>query len=92
MTKRILLSLCLALGYSVGIVSAHAQTGQSRRQPKYNVLFIAVDDLRPELGAYGNRIVKTPNIDRLAAWGVRFDAAYVKKENIGERKSDSSSG
>jgi iduronate 2-sulfatase len=36
-----------------------------------NVLFIAVDDLRPELGCYGNKIVKTPNIDRIAARRVR---------------------
>src|SRR5216110_3213438 len=40
---------------------------------KYNVLFIISDDLRPELGAYGNKIIKTPNVDALAARGTRFD-------------------
>ena len=41
-----------------------------------NVLFIAVDDLRPDIGCYGVRHAKTPNIDRLAARGIVFDHAY----------------
>lgn len=46
--------------------------------PKYNVLFVISDDLRPALGAYDNKVVKTPNIDALAARGTRFDHAYAQ--------------
>lgn len=47
-----------------------------------NVLFIAVDDLRPELGIYGSRAL-TPNIDRLGAAGLRFDRAYTSQAVCG---------
>jgi iduronate 2-sulfatase len=43
-----------------------------------NVLLLFVDDLRPELGCYGNAHVKTPNVDALAKAGVRFERAYCQ--------------
>ena len=50
----------------------------SNKRPldKPNVLFIAVDDLRPEIGAYGATHIKSPNIDRLSAEGLTFNRAY----------------
>lgn len=46
--------------------------------PKPNVLFIAVDDLRPELACYGAAHMKTPNLDRLAREGMLFERAYCQ--------------
>ena len=46
---------------------------------KPNVLFLIVDDLRPELGCYGQDYIKSPNIDRLAGKGMVFNRAYVQQ-------------
>lgn len=47
-------------------------------QPPPNLLFIAIDDLRPALGCYGDPIAITPNIDRLASQGTLFNRAYCQ--------------
>ena len=46
---------------------------------KPNILFISVDDLRPELKCYGAEHMVTPNLDRLASQGLRFDRAYCQQ-------------
>jgi arylsulfatase A-like enzyme len=46
--------------------------------PRYNLLLIMADDLRPAMGCYGDKQAKTPHLDRLAARGVLFDRAYVQ--------------
>src|ERR1041385_6065107 len=45
---------------------------------RLNVLFLISDDLRCELGCYGSKLARTPNIDQLATNGVRFDRAYCQ--------------
>lgn len=47
-----------------------------------NVLMVIVDDLRPALGCYGDTKAITPNMDRLAAQGIRFTHAYAQVERF----------
>jgi arylsulfatase A-like enzyme len=63
------------LGAGLALPGLRAATAGRR----YNVLFIAVDDLKPNLGCYGNRLAISPNIDGLAARGLTFTRAYCQQ-------------
>jgi len=69
-------------------VAAQNRTANGRP----NVLFIAVDDLRPELGCYGTEGIVSPNIDRLAAGGLLFRRAYVQQAVCGPSRASFFSG
>ena len=53
----------------------------------WNVLFVAVDDLRPELGCYGSRVIRTPNLDRLASRSLVFQGAYCQAAVCGASRA-----
>ena len=57
-----------------------------------NVLLIVIDDLRPQLGAYGLEEMHTPHIDRLASEGVLFTRAYAQQAICGPTRNSFMSG
>ena len=74
MYRRFLLNLPFAVLLQLCIAGSCATA-----QDKPNVLLLLVDDLKPNIGAYGDRFAHTPNIDKLASSGMRFDLAYCNQ-------------
>jgi arylsulfatase A-like enzyme len=64
----------------------------TRAENRPNILFVAIDDLRPELGCYGADHIKSPNIDALAEQGVLFKRAYCQGPVCGPSRSSLLSG
>lgn len=69
-----------------------SMTNLAAQENKMNVLFIAVDDLKPILGCYGDKLVKTPNIDRLAARGTVFLQNYCQQAVCGPTRASIMTG
>lgn len=61
-------------------------------QEKPNVLFIAVDDLRPELGSFGQSHIKSPHIDKLSESGLTFNRSYCNIPVCGASRASILSG
>ena len=59
----------------------------AQKSTKPNILFIAIDDLKPIIGAYGNTFIKTPNIDRLAKRGTTFLNNYCQQAVCGPTRA-----
>ncbi|MCO6044276.1 sulfatase [Aeoliella sp. ICT_H6.2] len=76
-SKRVLSLLPIVMAAFVTVTCWGACTAAGKDRP--NVLFIAVDDLRPALGCYGDLQAKSPAIDSLAARGTMFRRAYCQQ-------------
>ena len=85
---QVLLAVALVCGQFAPGVAQSAEPDEVRP----NVLFLAVDDLRPELGAYGASHMRTPAIDRLAATGVTFVRAYANVPVCGASRASMMTG
>ncbi len=88
MIARILFYCCLLL-LSRPLTAA---ANQDNRPQRPNVLFLICDDLNCDLSCYGHPKVQSPNIDRLAARGVRFDNAYCQYPLCGPSRASFMSG
>lgn len=74
-----LLHLIITLVLLISCKRKETVEKEIQQNTRPNILFIAIDDLRPELGCYGSDIAITPHIDALAANGLRFNKAYTQQ-------------
>ena len=79
MQLRILMCCVAWMTFSLNLVRADGTVDGNTSVAKPNILFIAIDDLRPELGCYGSPIANTPSLDKLASQGLLFNRAYCQQ-------------
>jgi arylsulfatase A-like enzyme len=73
--------------FSAAPASAQITEASSGKEKPMNVLFLISDDMRTELNIYGSPLARTPNLDRLARQGVRFEHAYCQYPLSGPSRS-----
>ncbi len=77
--SRLLLSVFLMINLACGQAEKTEIKVENKSNRKPNIVMILVDDLKPNLGVYGDKTAISPNIDKLANMGVRFDMAYANQ-------------
>lgn len=75
----------------IGFLSINLANSQTKKE-RQNILFIAIDDLRPMLDSYGNNQMITPNIDDLASRGIQFNNAYCNVAICGASRASLMTG
>jgi len=76
-----------ASSFALIILNSFFSQASLAQKAKPNILFIAIDDLKPVIGAYGNKMIKTPNIDRLARRGTVFLSNYCQQAICGPTRA-----
>ena len=78
--------------FSTGLLFSAMISSYAQEPASPNILFIAADDLNIDIGCYGNDQVKTPNLDKLAEMGVRFNNAYCQQALCGPSRASIMTG
>ena len=78
-TRRGFLEILGRSTFIMGAIDSSQKLLAKSKKKKPNVLMITIDDLRSELGCYGAKHIKSPNIDKLAAEGLLFNKAYIQQ-------------
>ncbi len=87
MQRRLLLHLALVLAIAGLEPSGQSPARAASADSRLNVLLITADDLGPKLGCYGETLIQTPNLDRLASTGAQFNIAYVAQASCSPSRS-----
>ena len=92
MKQQLFKIVVFSLGFSTFGFSQSLTAQQHVKIEKPNILFIAVDDLRPELNFYGANHIKSPNLDKLAGESLIFERAYCNVPVCGASRASLMTG